>query len=516
MATLPVYILDKDVTAGEWVHNHLCQVGIESSCFQNVADLLAGAEIQPPTVVLLGLRSPAGQVLSLIAELTQEPRFARTSFILMGPVQYKRSAFEVGADDYLVTPPDVIELRKRVRLYLDRADLEMRVVAEMQITQEMEALIQSAVGNGPAIDESSLTLLEHAALLTQERNQFETILRYTTEAITLVGIDGCIVYRNPACEELIERLGTQANGHIFFEWPPFSNDPALAQEIPAILEQGDFWHGELRYALPEGRSLDVEMTITPARDSRNEVTGYVIVQRDVAERKAVETLKTRFVADAAVEMRTPVTNIKMREYLLRQAPPEQQRMHLQALERETDRLSNLVEAMLELSRIDTGLVHIVREKIDLNRLVTDVLIRYTPVAEEKGVTLAMVRDDSVPLVPADALHLARAVGAVVENAILYTPEAGHIDVRLELETWSGGGFMTIRVKDTGMGIEPEALPHIFNRFYRSERVRDAGIRGVGLGLAIAHEIVRRHNGDITVESSINEGSEFTIWLPLYA
>jgi signal transduction histidine kinase len=103
----------------------------------------------------------------------------------------------------------------------------------------------------------------------------------------------------------------------------------------------------------------------------------------------------------------------------------------------------------------------------------------------------------------------------VENAILYTPESGHIDVHLEVETWSGGGFVTIRVKDTGIGIEPEALPHVFNRFYRSERVRDAGIRGVGLGLAIAHEIISRHNGDITVESVVNEGSVFTIWLPLY-
>jgi PAS domain S-box-containing protein len=411
MGTLPVYILDKDVTAGEWVYNHLRQVGIESSNFQSVADLLAGSEIRPPTVVLLGLRPPVGQVLSLIAGLTQEPRFARTSFILMGPVQYKRAAFEVGADDYLVTPPDVIELRKRVRLYLDRADLEIRVLAETQITQEMESLIQSAVGDGPAIDETSLTLLEHAAALTQERNQFETILRYTTEAITLVGMDGCVVYRNPACDELMERLGMQTNGHAFFEWPLFTNDPALAQEIPALLEQGDFWHGELRYTLPEGKSVDLEMTITPARDHRNEITGYVIVQRDVAERKAVETLKTQFVADAAVEMRTPVTNIKMREYLLRQAPPDQQKMHLQALERETDRLSNLVEAMLELSRIDTGAVRITREKIDLNRLVTDVLIRYTPVAEEKGVTLGLARDESLPLVPADAVHLARARGA---------------------------------------------------------------------------------------------------------
>ncbi len=492
MATLQVYILDKDASAGEWVRNHLREIGIDAHWLNSASSLLAQSEIEPPTVCMVGLRPPVSQALSLIASLTQEPRFAQTSFILMGPLQYKRNAFKSGADDYLITPPDTIEMRKRVRLYLDRADLQARVMAEVRIGQEFEAM-GARYSTSPAPRplafgaensyQESVTLLEHAATLSQERDLLGTILSHVNDGIAFITCEGVMAYANLAWEQI---NGWETNVPVGSTviWPPVTDITPVNKEIEAAINRGSPWRGEVRCTQCDGQRLDVELSIMPAQDANGSLIGFVVVQRDVAQRKALEDLKVRFLTDAGVEMRTPVTNIKMRQYLLRQAPPEQRPMHLQALERETERLSTLVEGMLELARMDSGLIHMNREKTDLNRLVADVVVRYSEPSNEKGVTVALSRDDALPLTVVDASYMVRAVGVLVDNAIQYTPSGGHIDVRLNRETWTGGDFAIIQVKDTGIGIEPEDLPHIFDRFFRTTRVRDSVIRGLGLNLRL--------------------------------
>ena len=513
---LPVYILDKDSAVGEWVVNQLGEIDVDVQWVPTVADLLSVSDLVPPVVCLVALRPPVNQTLTTITDLTQEPRFARTVFILMGPNEYKHTAFEAGADDYIATPPDVIELRKRVRLYLDRAELELRVMTETRITQEIESL------EGPPPDDisselarladSPVSLLEHAAWLERERNRYHTILEHASAAISLVSLDGVVQYMNPATEQLTGQSAASLTGQAI-PWPPQAEDPARAQSIARAVELGNTWQGDVRYTLGD-RTLHVAISIAPVFDTAQDLRGFVVIQRDVARRRADQQLRTRFLADAAIEMRTPVTNLKMRQYLLRQAPSEQQDLHLQSLERETDRLYRLVEAMLELSRLDAGLQEFVFEDTEISRLVSDVIIRYTPKAEKKDVTLALPDAHDLPPLRVDQAQIARAIGILIDNAVLYTPEGGHIEVVLSQEHRAGDEFIAIQVQDTGLGIFPDDLPHIFERFYRSERARDSGIRGVGMGLAIANEIVERHQGCITVDSQANQGSLFTVWLPV--
>ena len=515
MTNLPIFILDKDAAIGDWIRNQLNQIGVEARWVASVSDLLGEAEHQPPSVCLVALRAPVGQALSLITHLTQEPRFSSTAFILIGPLHYKHAAFEAGADDYLITPPDVIELRKRVRLYLDRAVLEARLIAETRISQEMESLGKLFQASDEAIDEESLTLLQHAAALTQERYLFDTILGCVGEAISFVGPDGTLEYVNPAWEALIGQKWHVGVGDTI-AWPPVSADATATQAVAKAVASRRAWRGEIRYALPDHGVQALAVTIQPVFNVDGELTGYVVTQSEVVERTAVDEASTRFLSDAAAELRTPVTNLKMRHHLLQEALPDQRDMHLEALAREIERLSQMVDAMLELARLDAGLTQVAAERVDLTRLTGEAVARYHAAAQDKGVTLAGTGDEAIPTISADPVLLARAVGIVIDNAILYTPEAGHIEVRLGREAWSGGAYATIRVQDTGMGIEPEALPLIFDRFYRSDRARDSATRGVGLGLAIAYEIVSRHDGHITAESQINQGSTFTIWLPVGA
>ena len=516
MSTSPVIILDKDTATGEWVRYQLLQVGIDAQWVSTVSDLLAETDSRLPIVCLVAVRPPVDQALSLVREMSQEPRFTYTAFILMGLPQHKHAAFEAGADDYLITPPDVIELRKRVRLYLDRAELEARVVAETRISQELDAFRQIPAPAEEADlipDPDPVTLLEHAAVLTQERDLFETILRHAGEAVALVGVDGTLLYANPAWENLFGYLPDMSTG-MQIEWPPSSDDPRTTQEIAQAVGQGVSWKGDIRYTLPTGRRLEVALTLTPVRDAVRDLLGYVSVQTDISERKADENLTKQFLTDAAVEMRTPVTNIKMREYLLRQAPPEQHALHIEALEQETERLSRMVEDVLELSRFDAGLVLLNRQEVDMARLVSEAVTRFGPMAETKGVILAFLPSGPLPRLLVDPTQLARALGILIDNAVRYTPQDGHVEIRLGHEAWTGGDYLTIQVEDTGVGIAPEALPLIFERFYRTEHARVSGDSGVGLGLSIAQEIVSLHDGHITVESEPGQRSTFTLWLPV--
>jgi two-component system sensor histidine kinase BaeS len=204
----------------------------------------------------------------------------------------------------------------------------------------------------------------------------------------------------------------------------------------------------------------------------------------------------------------------MRGYLLREAPLEQQALHLEALERETERLSRMIEAMLELSRFDAGLVQLNREEIDVSRLVSEATTRFSPAADDRGVTLSFVPGGPLPRTVADATQLARALGILIDNAIRYTPEGGHVEVRLGHQASTDGDYVTIQVEDSGPGIAPEVLPLLFNRFYRTEHARNSSDSGVGLGLAIAQEIIHLHEGSITVESEPNRHTTFTVWLPV--
>jgi PAS domain S-box-containing protein len=203
----------------------------------------------------------------------------------MGPTQYKRTAFEAGADDYLTTPPDVIELRKRVRLYLDRAELEARLVAETRISQEMEAFGKATTSSegDSSPDPEAITLLEHAAALTQERNMFETMLQHAGDAMAFIDAEGILRYANPAWERLTgQRLADHLNQPA--SWPPLTDNPETTQEIADTVARQQPWRGIITTHRADGSPLSVTMSIRPILDSGGDLRGFVVTQRDIAER----------------------------------------------------------------------------------------------------------------------------------------------------------------------------------------------------------------------------------------
>lgn len=184
---------------------------------------------------------------------------------------------------------------------------------------------------------------------------------------------------------------------------------------------------------------------------------------------------------------------------------------LSGIQREAERMTRLVATLLELARLQSGLVPFKPVAVDLAALSRRVLADLSPLAQEKGLHFVDELPARMPAIQADAAQIERVLLNLLDNAVRFTPQGGAITVGGSGEQ---GDRVSVWVQNTGTGIPPEALPHIFDRFYQADAARPTGRRGSGLGLTIAREIVIRHGGEIQAESQSGQGARFTITLPI--
>jgi signal transduction histidine kinase/arylsulfatase A-like enzyme len=225
----------------------------------------------------------------------------------------------------------------------------------------------------------------------------------------------------------------------------------------------------------------------------------------------VEGLRKQMVADIAHELRTPLTNI--RGYLegIQDGVVQPNAETLSILEHELAQLTRLVDDLQDLALVESGQLTLTRRATDLRDLVGRELRILRPQAEAHGVRLVEELPAGLPLISADAGRLGQAIRNVLRNALLHTSQAGSITASATKED----GSVLVRIRDTGCGIAPEHLPHIFERFYRGDSARPRhGQGGHGLGLTICRELVQAHGGQVSAESTLGHGSLFTIRLPL--
>jgi len=251
----------------------------------------------------------------------------------------------------------------------------------------------------------------------------------------------------------------------------------------------------------------------PVANPNDELGGLALTINDMIGRLEHSfTEIRRFTADASHELRTPLTAIRSEAELALNRPsatPEQRQLLGSILE-ECGRLTRLTEQLLALSREDAG-TPAVRQPLDLSALTTGVVDNMRPLAEAKGVALT-ARAAAPVTVHGDAARLRQVLYNLVDNAVKYTPDTGRVEVAVEMR----GSSAVLSVADTGEGIAPEHVPHIFERFYRVDKARTRTQGGTGLGLSIARSIVTAHGGSIDVVSAPGQGAVFTVVLPLDA
>lgn len=276
---------------------------------------------------------------------------------------------------------------------------------------------------------------------------------------------------------------------------------------------------EVEY-IETGKTIPIRISYNCLKGNNSKVLGIIFMLRDMSESREIQRLreidkiKSELVANVSHELRTPLTSIKAyAETLLDIAGTEDvdtQKEFLNIICQESERLTNLISNLLDLSRLESGDFKLDISEANLPEMLKKCALLLKELAAQKGVAIKVDSPQQVPALKCDAAKIEQVVINLISNAVKYNkPEGGKVDVSLK-ETRSN---FEIVVKDTGIGMPKEALGKIFEKFYRVDSSLTYQVSGTGLGLAIVKHIVDRHNGQLLVESALNAGSTFTLVLP---
>lgn len=351
---------------------------------------------------------------------------------------------------------------------------------------------------------------ERTEELYAEKERVEAILASVGEGVVVTDLEGNFITVNAAYEDQSGYREVELIGKRAWEYYRGEDLENLMDSIRDVLDVEREWMGELIGIRKNGNPYDVHLTVTPLRDEYNNIVGYVGSQRDVTQQKELDRLKDLFVSDVSHELRTPTTNIGLYLELLEGAPPAKRVEYIDVLKEQSKLLMKLVDDILDLSRLTIGKKKGIQFKqVDLNTLTERVIAAHRPLADATGLALEFKPDINLLPVWGEQNQLARLVNNLISNAIRYTEEGDVIVRTIQTEN-----HICLEVFDTGMGIDPEDEPHLFERFYRGRRVRQTKVHGTGLGLAIVKEIVDLHDSTIEVRSEVGRGSSFVINFPI--
>lgn len=337
---------------------------------------------------------------------------------------------------------------------------------------------------------------ERTAELRAAKEKIERILLSVPDAVFVLDSDHHLIQANPAGENLLV-MASNEQINLFSE------------EFLQQLSNGDI-PAEKGILEISGSAYQALASQLPGADQKHEL---VVVFRDVTRFQELDRMKNQFVSDVSHELRTPLTNQTIYLDLLKNTQDAARKQkYLAILERETSRLTDLIEDLLMISRLEADRVQIKLEPVDLNTLVQDLVNDRLSLAQKHDLELALQLATDLPPLLTDPRLLIQVVSNLLTNALNYTPAGGEIQLCTSMQEMEEAGWQTITIRDNGYGIKPEEKQRIFERFFRGSASKLSEAPGTGLGLAISQEILQRLGGRITLVSKPGEGSSFTVWV----
>lgn len=240
----------------------------------------------------------------------------------------------------------------------------------------------------------------------------------------------------------------------------------------------------------------------------------LLLLEDMGAAQRQQAFYRNFIQNVSHELKTPLTVIQGHAAKVLSAPEDREgwTASLRIITEETKRLTQLVDNLLTLSRLESPSFELERTNMSMGALLEDAILQLSDMAEERSISLDLHLEPGLPHIHADRARLKQVALNLLDNALKYTTPGGSVRVRLERD--SSGMQIVFSVEDDGEGIPAEDLPHIFDKLYRVRRVHGVPVEGSGLGLTLAQEIIRAHGGEIEVESEPGVGSIFTVRLPI--
>lgn len=348
--------------------------------------------------------------------------------------------------------------------------------------------------------------------LITEKNKSLAIVKSISDPIVVVDNDYKITLVNKSAENVFNISENEVLGSHFLE---AIGDKNIFEKVKCIIEGRG---GEANYNEPiiisrGGKKYYFMLIVTSILNDDKSINGTVCVFKDITHIKEVEELKSDFISTVSHELRTPMTSIIMGTRLLLEDNSEEltsdQKDIIKAIDEDGNQLMLLINDLLDLSKVESGKMQINLEKESFYDIVELSIRPLSDIAEGKYIKLINDVSPKLPLVYVDYKKVKCVMDNLVTNALKFTDKGGTVRISAKVE----GSFLKISVRDTGVGIPEEYQQKIFDKFVQIRDKMDIG--GTGLGLAITREFIRKHNGDIWVESKPGEGSNFIFTLPLY-
>ncbi len=375
-----------------------------------------------------------------------------------------------------------------------QGDLQARLLPTTR--DEMARLIH-------AFNHMAEQLNDKVTMLAQEQAFLSGILNTLTDGVIITDDKGQIVLTNPAALRILAFPAQEAHGRTVAQ---VMREHQLVELWELCRQSGVAQTGTLEIGL-QNAFLQAVVTPLNAPDSAR----FLLILQDLTHVHRLETIRRDFISNVSHELRTPLASLSLVVETLKGGAidePATARHFLGYIETELGALIQMVEELLELSKIESGRVPFRLKSTSVSKLIKKPIKRLSPQAEQKHITVEVIIPDDAPPVLADPRRIQQVVMNLLHNAIKFTPGGGNVTLKAEVVAPE----MVISVTDTGIGIPADELSRIFERFYKTDHARSE--EGTGLGLAIAKHIVQGHGGRIWAESREGEGSTFFFTLLL--
>lgn len=445
---------------------------------------------EPFDIIILDIKMPAMDGMQVMETLKSD--ISGLLFIVItgyGTIETAVEAMKAGAYDFLLKPFSADALRIGVNRALDH----------LRLSGEMEELRR----------EKDRSLKD----IANEQSRIRTIINSMACGILVTDDSRNLVLVNPMAPQMLKIDSCTIVGQPFSRVIPHKE---LNEMVEKIFDRKTAGYAALEHEFMIDRHLWLRARAAPVRDVQDNIMGVVTVLQDVTHLKEMDRMKSEFVTMVSHELKAPLAAIQQQLEVLSEGITgevnERQKHFLNRARIRSRQLIDLIDELLDLSRIEAGTTVSNQEYLDLSPVITRSVEFLKSHAENKSQTIKVNVPDSLPAISADPRNMDEIMINLLNNAIKYTPEGGGITVK----AGKSGDFVRITISDTGYGIPQDAIPRIFDKFYRVKNERTRKISGSGLGLPIVKGIVEMHLGTIKVDSKIGEGTTVTIEFPIVA
>lgn len=349
------------------------------------------------------------------------------------------------------------------------------------------------------------TLIE----MSSEKSKLNAIISHMADGLVAIDGKGSIIHYNPSFLSMLSITDLDIAGKSYDNIiKKFSKD----LEYGAIVSK-DLPRNKQSITFTSGKKRIIKASPAFFRDESGKTSGAIVVFQDITESQRLDDMRREFVANVSHELKTPITTIKSYAETLLLGTLKDEKLSqefVEVIENEADRMSALVKDLLQLSHMDYKKVVWDMKRVDLKAVMAECVKKLEIYINEKHQNVRIDAPSEDIMIYADKNKITQVFINLISNAVKYTNENGSIFINISLVD----NYVKITIEDTGIGIPPEDITHIFDRFYRVDKGRSRAQGGTGLGLSIASDIIKEHFGKISVKSEPGKGTKFAVLLPV--